>query len=81
MHKIKICANKAGQACSGNRSVEVVASDCMGIDQLAYSAFFPCHCLPVGTGQPRPPLGLKSINFDHEIMQNDIICLNLVEKM
>jgi hypothetical protein len=29
----------------------------------------------------RPPLGKKSIESDHEIMQNGIICLNWVEKM
>jgi hypothetical protein len=44
--------------------------------------------LPVGTGRPRlplsekkPPLGLKGFESDHEIMQNGIICLNLVENM
>jgi hypothetical protein len=37
--------------------------------------------LLVGTGRPQPPLGLKSFESDHEIMQDDIIGLNLVEKM
>jgi hypothetical protein len=27
--------------------------------------------LPVGTGRPRPPLSKKSIDFDHEIMENE----------
>jgi hypothetical protein len=26
--------------------------------------------LPVGTGRARPPLSKKSIDFDHEIMEN-----------
>jgi hypothetical protein len=44
--------------------------------------------LPVGTGQPRPPLSKNSIDFDHEIMENekkygsdsDHEIMNLVEK-
>jgi hypothetical protein len=42
--------------------------------------------LPVGTGLPRPPLSKKSIDFDHEIMENekssdsDHEIMNLVEK-
>jgi hypothetical protein len=27
--------------------------------------------LPVSTGRPRPPLIKKSIDFDHEIMENE----------
>jgi hypothetical protein len=27
--------------------------------------------LSVGTGRPRPPLSKKSIDFDHEIMENE----------
>jgi hypothetical protein len=34
------------------------------------------------TTQPKkPPLGLKSFESDHEIMQNVIICLNLVKNV
>jgi hypothetical protein len=40
--------------------------------------------LPVGTGQPRPPLIKKSIDFDHEIMEKisdfDHEIMNFVEK-
>jgi hypothetical protein len=32
-------------------------------------------------GIKKPPLSLNSFESDHEIMQNGIICLNLVEKM
>jgi hypothetical protein len=27
--------------------------------------------LPVATGRPRPPLSKKSIDFDHEIVENE----------
>jgi hypothetical protein len=33
------------------------------------------------TQQKKPPVSLKSFESDHEIMQNGIICLNLVEKI
>jgi hypothetical protein len=41
--------------------------------------------LPVGTGRPRPPLRKKSIDFDHEILENekndfDHEIINFVEK-
>jgi hypothetical protein len=35
---------------------------------------------PATTQQKKPPLRLKSINFDHEIMEIGIICSNLIEK-
>jgi hypothetical protein len=34
-------------------------------------ALFSVLRLPVGTGRPRPPLSKKSIDFDHEIMENE----------
>jgi hypothetical protein len=40
------------------------------------------HCsAPITTQQKKPTLSLKSFESDHEIMQNGIISLNLVEKM
>jgi hypothetical protein len=50
---------------------------------LSFSPEIRVLPLPVGTGRPppRPPLSLKSFESDHEIMQNGIICLNLVKKM
>jgi hypothetical protein len=30
-----------------------------------------CSAPAVGTGRPRPPLSKKSIDFDHEIMENE----------
>jgi hypothetical protein len=32
------------------------------------------------TQQKNPPLGLKSVNFDHEIMEIGLICSNFIEK-
>jgi hypothetical protein len=32
------------------------------------------------TRQKKSPLGLNSVNFDHEIMEIEIICSNLIEK-
>jgi hypothetical protein len=46
--------------------------------------FCPCRSGlvdPDHLSAKKPPLSLKSFEFDHEIMQNGIICLNLVEKM
>jgi hypothetical protein len=51
---------------------------------LSKSVFCPCRSALVGPNQhlaKKPPLSLKSFESDHEIMQNGIICLNLVEKM
>jgi hypothetical protein len=36
--------------------------------------------VPVHQSAKHPPFSLKSVNFDHEIMEIGIICSNLVEK-
>jgi hypothetical protein len=53
------------------------------VPQLALSSVLP---LSVDAGRPRPPLSKKSIDFDHEIMENekssdfDHEKMNMVEK-
>jgi hypothetical protein len=48
------------------------------------AVFYSCWSPLVGPDHhsaKNPPLGLKRFESDHEIMQNGIICLSLVEKM